>query len=226
MKILVIEDDRRISSPVIENLSHQGHEVQLAENGSAAYELAISANPDLVLLDLMLPGLPGIELCQMLRAEGYEGFIVMLTARTSKEDKIFGLDAGADDYLPKPFDIDELNARIRSFERRTRKTGEDSISIGLLTLDLRLRQVRFDGEPITMTPTEMRILGHFMRNPDRIFSKNELIEQLWREDMPAPSVVKAHIRSLRQKLQRNGVPSDLIITVYGFGYRLNSHNAG
>jgi two-component system response regulator QseB len=227
VKILVVEDDKRISTPVVENLQHEGYDVELSEDGNDALQRASAGDYSLILLDLMIPGVHGVEVCQKLRADGFGGFIVMLTALTSKQDKITGLDSGADDYIRKPFDIDELNACVRSFQRRAQQDSrtDDVLTIGRLVSDRRLRTVRFGDELIPMTPTELRILEHFMRHPDRIFSKTELIEKLWPEDPPATAVVKAHIRALRQKLDKGGVPRDLIGTLYGFGYKLNSSHA-
>ncbi len=221
MKILIVEDDSRISTPIAEDLRNQHYVVDLVENGTAALSASEDTEYDLILLDLMLPQVDGIDVCRRLRACGYKGYVLMLTARATKQDKVIGLDSGADDYLVKPFDIDELNARIRALLRRGKNVDGATLTVGDLSVDLRSCTVRFHKNDLAITPTEYRLLVHFLRNPKRVFTKNQLIEQLWdSSDVPTNAVIKAHIKGLRQKLEAAGAGSDVIETVYGFGYRL------
>lgn len=224
MKILIVEDDDRIAVPIKEDLQNQHYLVDIAKDGECGLALSTASRYDLVLLDVMLPKLDGIELCQRLRQSGYTGPILMLTARASKADKIHGLDSGADDYLVKPFDIDELNAHIRALLRRGSETQASKLEHGPLVMDLTACSVSFENRPVELTPTEYRILMLFLRNPERIFNRVELFEKLWLlHETPTDAVVKAHIKGLRNKLQTAGAPRDIIETVHGFGYRLRAN---
>lgn len=221
MKILVVEDDLSISKPIVEDLEHSHMVVSSVSDGETAWQMCLSENYDLILLDWMLPKLSGIELCRRLRDTGYAGSILMLTARGEKEDRIHGLDNGADDYLVKPFDIDELEARVRALLRRGTATTSE-LRLGKLCVDTRACRVRYQDTLIDLTPTEYRLVMNFLRNPDLIFSKHDLIDRLWTyEDPPSYAVIKTHIKAIRQKLLAAGCKLDLITTVYGFGYKLN-----
>jgi DNA-binding response OmpR family regulator len=223
VRILIVEDDPRISNPLTEDLLNQNYSVDVAHDGKQALALSEQANYDLVLLDVMLPEIDGIEVCRSLRHRGYAGAVLMLTARMSKTDKVVGLDSGADDYLVKPFDVDELNARIRALLRRGNNIGQLVVRCGKLAADLRLCTTKYNSISLALTPTEHRILIHLMRHPDCVFSKNQLIETAWVDaEAPTEATVKAHIKALRNKLQKAGAPWDIIQTVYGFGYRLNA----
>ncbi len=221
MKVLIVEDDIRIARPLIEDLQHQHMVVNHAFDGEQAWEMHLGEIYDLILLDWMLPKLSGIELCQRLRDHGYAGSILMLTARGEKQERILGLDSGADDYIVKPFDVDELGARIRALLRR----GTASKSIWThqaLAVDTRAFTATYRGAVVDLTPTEYRLVMHFLRNPQTTFSKHDLIEKLWSLDAtPSGAVIKTHIKGLRQKLLAAGCRSDLVTTVYGFGYKLN-----
>lgn len=147
----------------------------------------------------------------------------MLTARSAKRDKVLGLDSGADDYVVKPFDLDELNARVRSLLRRSADYMPTELAFADLAVNLRSCSVRYRDLKITLSPTEYRLLVTFLKNPGRVFTKNELLDKLWDSDNPPTyAVVKAHIKGLRQKLAAAGVAKTMIETVYGFGYRLNA----
>lgn len=220
MKILIVEDDKRIALPLREELEHQNYDVELAFDGESGQRLAETGKPDVIILDLMLPKLNGLQLCHELRKSGYPGGILILTARSARRDKVAGLDTGADDYLTKPFDMEELLARIRALGRRTPKGKGSLIAHGDIRLDPQKCSASYRETPIALTPTEFRLLAHLMRNPNTTFSKQALVDRLWLDDTPTEQAIKTYIKSLRNKLGNAGAPRDVIETVYGFGYRL------
>lgn len=223
MKILLIEDDDRIAQPLAEDLRHQHHVVDLAPDGIAGWELAQSSLYDLILLDLMLPRLDGITLCKRLRADGCKAIILMLTARDSTTDKVVGLDAGADDYLVKPFEVEELSARIRAVSRRSADLRPPILSYENLHLDPSTRLVTYAGNSLSLTPKEYMILEVFLKNPTRIFNRSELLDKIQEFDKESgEETVKTHLTNLRRKLKAAGSKSEIIETVYGIGYRLRS----
>lgn len=224
MKVLIIEDDERIAGPLKEELEHHQYLVSLAFDGENGLSLALVEHYDLILLDILLPKIDGFKLCQELRKNGCKSGIFMLTALDKAANKVMGLDAGADDYLVKPFDVDELLARIRALIRRNTESREPFLKWRELVLDPMACEVRHAGKIINLTPTEFRLLAHFLRHPHRTFSKDELINRLWLpEEMPTYDVVKAHIKGLRNALEQAGAPRHMIETVYGFGYRLQQN---
>jgi DNA-binding response OmpR family regulator len=170
MKILVVEDDDRISDAVEEYLSDQHYAVEVATDGQEAWELLDVFNYDLILLDVMLPRLDGVSLCQRLRSKGCETPILMLTGKDTLGEKVEGLDAGADDYLVKPFELEELSARIRALSRRSLEPKPPILNYGKLQLDPSISEVTYDGKVITLTPKEYMILGLFLRNPKQVFT--------------------------------------------------------
>lgn len=221
MKVLIVEDDHRIAVPIKEDLEHQNYIVDCAADGKTALELAASADYDLILLDLMLPEMDGIEVCQRLRRGGFKGAVMMLTARSSKRDKIEGLDCGADDYIVKPFDIDELEARIRALMRRGPMQLLPELGWRGVAINQSQCTVHFKDQIVDLTPTQYRLMVLFLRHPDRIFNRREIMDRLFSSyETPNESVIKSHMRGLRQKLRQAGIDEDLIETVYGFGYRL------
>ncbi len=221
MKILLVEDDERIADALSEELTDQNYAVEVAHDGQAGLELVEAFTYDLILLDIMLPKLDGISLCRRLRSKGFCTPILMLTGRDTVTDKVLGLDAGADDYLVKPFDLEELSARIRALLRRESSTLPPVLEWGDLRLDPSTCEVSYKQQPLALSPKEYRLLEFFLRHDRRVFSRAQILEHLWPfEELPEEATVKAHIRSLRQKLQSAGVPPDLIETVYGLGYRL------
>lgn len=225
MKILIVEDDERISDAIAEELTDQNYAVEIASNGEAAWDLVEAFTYDLILLDVMLPKLNGLDFCRQLRTAGYSIPVLMLTARDTTHDKVLGLDAGADDYLVKPFELQELLARVRAATRRNSQSLSPVLEWGDLRIDTNTCEVFYLDQPLTLRPKEYRLLELFLRNNRRIFSRAQILEQLWSfEEVPEEATVKAHIRSLRQKLQAGGAPNDLIETVYGMGYRLKEHN--
>lgn len=224
VKILLVEDDERISEALAEALTEQYYTVDTAADGQAGWDMVEAYSYDLLLLDIMLPKLDGISLCQRLRRHKYNLPILLLTARDTSTDKIVGLDAGADDYVVKPFDLQELLARIRALLRRGSSTLPPILEWGKLCLNPNNCEVTYGGKILNLTPKEYALLELFLRNSQRIFSRSVILEQLWSsEELPSEDTVKAHIRGIRQKLLAAGAAADLIETVYGIGYRLKQN---
>lgn len=221
MRILIVEDDARIAKPLAEDLKHQLHVVDIAEDGILGWEYAQSANYELILLDLMLPKLDGIRLCKQLRASRCNAIILMLTARDTTSDKVIGLDAGADDYLVKPFELEELAARIRALSRRSPETRLPILIYGDLQLDTNTCKVTYGGKLLSLTPKEYMILECFLKNTNQILSRSAILKKLWEFDkLSGEETIKTHITNLRRKLKVAGSSEDFIETVYGIGYRL------
>ncbi|MGH2412580.1 MAG: response regulator transcription factor [Microcystaceae cyanobacterium] len=220
MRILLVEDDDRIAKPLAEDLRHQHHVVDLACDGIEGWNFSQSVMYDLILLDLMLPNLDGITLCQKLRSSGYLGFVLMLTARDTTSDKVIGLDAGADDYLVKPFEVEELSARIRALSRRPLELQQPILRYGKLEINLALHTVTYAGTPLNLTSKEYLILECFLRNPAQVFTRSMLLDKLWEWDrISGENTIRTHITNLRQKLKTAGSQAAAIQTVYGVGYR-------
>lgn len=222
MKILLVEDDRRIAQAITEALVDQKYTVEVATQGAAGLGLAETNSFDLIILDVMLPKLDGMTLCYRLRQGGNRTPILMLTARDRSQDKVQGLDVGADDYVIKPFDLPELLARIRALLRR----GTIAFSPILEWENIRLSpsecRVCYNSQPLALTPKEYGLLELLLRHGSQLLSRSAILDHLWTwQDPPGEETVKVHIRSLRQKLKAAGAPANLIETVYGMGYRLN-----
>lgn len=223
MRILLVEDDYRIAKPLAEDLRHQHHVIDIAKDGLEGWEATQLVTYDLILLDLMLPKLDGISLCKRLRAAKSQALILMLTARDTTHDKIIGLDAGADDYLVKPFELDELAARIRALSRRSSEVKPLTLTHGQLELNPGTCNVTYAGVPFSLTPREYMILECFLRTPSQVFTRSAILDKLWEfEKSSGEETIKAHITNLRRKLKAAGSPEDFIETVYGLGYRLHS----
>lgn len=221
MRILLVEDDDRIARPLAEDLRHQNHVVDMAKDGIQAWNWTETTHYELILLDLMLPGLDGLTLCKRLRTGGCQSLILMLTARDTLTDKVIGLDAGADDYLVKPFELDELAARIRALSRRSGETKPPILTHGNLQLDPSTHTVTYAGQLLSLTPKEYMILECFLRHPTKVYTRSGLLEKLWEFDcLASENTIKTHITNLRQKLKSAGSSGELITTVYGIGYRL------
>ncbi|BDI20784.1 hypothetical protein ANSO36C_65860 (plasmid) [Nostoc cf. commune SO-36] len=221
MRILIVEDDDRIAKPLAEDLKHQHHAVDIACDGIEGWEYSQAGNYDLILLDLMLPRLDGITLCKRLRASNCNAFILMLTARDTTSDKIIGLDAGADDYLVKPFELEELAARIRALSRRSPETRQLILIHGDLQLDPSNCNVTYASNPLSLTHKEYMILECFLKNPTQVLTRSAILDKLWEFDkLSGEETVKTHITNLRKKLRAVGSSEDFIETVYGVGYRL------
>ncbi len=220
-KLLIIEDDANIADFIKRGLAQKGFEVKLAFTGLQGLEAAKSTSPDLVVLDLILPDMDGIDVCRELRAGGDIG-IVILTARHLVGDRVLGLEAGADDYLPKPFVFEELVARIRCVLRRKRGLGEDVIRVGDLEVDTKRRQVRRGNRPVELTTREFEILKLLAENAGRPLRREVILERVWGDEFEADTdPVKVYINFLRRKLNSGG-EADLIHALRGFGYVLNT----
>lgn len=221
MKILLVEDDEAIANVLVSTLNNQNYLVDVATDGQEGWQLVEGCVYDLIVLDVGLPKIDGITLCRKMRSQGYQMPILLLTARDSTQDKVMGLDAGADDYLVKPCEPQELAARIRALLRRGDSALPPVISWGSLQLNPNTFEVTYDKELVNLTPTEYRLLELFMRNSSRVYSRSAILDHLWSfEDPPGEETIRAHIKGLRQKLKAAGAPGDLIETVYGLGYRL------
>ncbi len=221
MKLLLVQSDHRIADELASDLTEQHYLVDVASDGQAGWELVEAFAYDLLVLDVMLPKLSGIRLCQQLRNCGKSMPILLLTARSSSEDKVMGLDAGADDYVVKPFNLQELGARIRALLRRVSAHKSPILKYDKLSLDPAACEVTYSGQPLYPTPKEYCLLELFLRNRGRLFNRSVILDQLWNEEPPEEDTVKAHIKGVRHKLKLVGAPADLIETVYGLGYRLN-----
>ncbi|MBE9062112.1 response regulator [cf. Phormidesmis sp. LEGE 11477] len=222
MKFLLVEDDKALAGAIEQLLLAHHYVMDWATDGVEGRGMAEVFPYDLILMDWMLPKLDGIQLCQQLRSEGNDTPIILLTARDASTDRVAGLDAGADDYLVKPFEFEELLARIRALLRRAEGIITPVLRWGDLQLDPRSSKVTCGSVPIALTPKEYALLELFLRNPSRIFSLDSLLDKVWPfEDAPTVASVRTHIKGLRQKLKKVGL-SDVIATVYGLGYRLRS----
>ncbi|MCC5637533.1 response regulator [Nostoc sp. CHAB 5844] len=221
MKILVVEDDELNAYALTAVLTNQNYAVEVASDGETAWDLIQTYNYDLILLDVILPKLDGISLCRQIRSGGWQMPILLLTGRDSSHEKAIGLDAGADDYVVKPFEQEELVARVRALLRRGGTTSQPVLEWGNLRLDPSSCEVIYGEDLLSLTPKEYALLELFLRNSRRVFSCGMILEHLWSyEDTPGEEAVRTHIKGLRQRLKAVGAPSDLIETVYGIGYRL------
>jgi DNA-binding response OmpR family regulator len=221
MRILLVEDDQRIVKALSRSLQTQNYVIDVAFEGEVGWEFVQSFEYDLIILDVMLPKLNGINLCQRLRQAGYTMPVLMLTAKDSSQDKVIGLDVGADDYVVKPFDLPELAARIRALLRRGNSILPPVLAWERLSLNPNTCEVTYNQNPLHLTPKEYSLLELFLHNPQRVFSRSNILEHLWSfEDPPSEEAVKVHIKDIRRKLKSLGAPPDLIETVYGMGYRL------
>lgn len=221
MRILLIEDDEVLTSLLIKSLQQQRYVVDAADDGRLGLEYAESGTYDLLLIDVGLPRLDGIHLCQQLRSKGCTTPILLMTAKDAADEKIRGLDAGADDYLTKPLNMAELQARLRALLRRGEVTTSSVLEIGQLRLDPIACEVTYGGKLLKLTPKEYSLLELFLRNPTRVFSRGHIVEHLWTfDDPPLEDSVKAHVKGLRRCLKQAGAEG-WIENVYGLGYKLS-----
>jgi DNA-binding response OmpR family regulator len=215
-RIVVVEDEADLATAVAARLRSDGHAVSLAGDGPGAVELIAAENPDVVILDLMLPGFDGLEVCRRIQRD-YPVPVIMLTARGSETDRVVGLEVGADDYLCKPFSMRELTARVRALLRRVERPAADtgrSLRAGGVDIDLATRRTRRGGQLIELTATEFDLLAFLLSHPGVVRSREELLAEVWGyRDGSGPRTVDSHVRSVRRK-----VAADVIRTVHGVGY--------
>ncbi len=222
MRILVVEDDVQLAEMLVEALTDLQYVVDVAENGEEAWDFVNGLEYDLVVLDITLPKLDGVSFCQRLRSRNRTIPVLMLTARDTLADKVTGLDAGADDYMVKPFEMPELMARIRALLRRNQgATSFPDLSWGSLSLNSSTYEVIYAEYSLHLTPKEFALLELMVSSGRRVLSRTGIIERIWSlNEPPSEETVKSHIKSLRNKLREAGAPDDFIETVHGLGYRL------
>ena len=226
MRVLVVEDERRIADFICKGLSEQGYGVDVASDGDEALHWADVAEFDVIVLDIMLPVRDGIEVCRTLRKKGLCTPILMLTARDAIEDRVRGLDSGADDYLVKPFAFAELLARLRALTRREPAATGTALQVADLLLDTITREVSRAGRPIELTTKEYALLEYLMRHPNQVLTRTMIAEHVWNYDFDnATNVIDVHIRNLRRKID-DPFPAKLIHTVRGAGYRIAAGRTG
>jgi DNA-binding response OmpR family regulator len=220
MKILVVEDDRKVAGFIEQGLKEEGYVVDVAADGEEATMLAHVYDYDIILLDVVMPKKNGFQVASELRREGRTTPILMLTSRDSTEDVVRGLDAGADDYLAKPFKFDELLARVRALHRRGGAEVQESLQFGPVRMDRLRHTCGVDGRPLDLTPKEFQLLEYFLLHPDQVVRRTTLLEKVW--DMhfdPESNVVDVHVGNLRRKL-KEAAGFNLIATVRGVGFTL------
>ncbi|EHK88429.1 response regulator transcription factor [Saccharomonospora azurea] len=224
MRILVVDDDRAVRESLRRSLEFNGYQVDLAGDGAQALEKVAADRPDAMVLDVMMPRLDGLEVARRLRGVGDDLPILVLTARDAVSDRVAGLDAGADDYLPKPFALEELLARLRALLRRAGQDGEESdgdvLTFADLTLNPNTREVSRGGRQISLTRTEFALLELFMSRPKHVLARNRILEEVWGYDFPTSgNALEVYVGYLRRKTEAEGEPR-LIHTVRGVGYVL------
>jgi len=223
--VLIVEDDDRIRASLRLALEDNGYRPIEAADGETALELMDGGSPDVVLLDLMLPGIDGYETCRRIRRTS-DVPILIVSARVDSHDVVEGLEAGADDYIRKPFDVPELTARLRALRRRLRPAtddDEDELRAAGITLSADRGEVRIDGRELHLTKTEFRLLHEFMRHPGRVFSREMLLERVWEYGyFGDPRIVDVHIGRLRAKIEADTADPKRLVTVRGFGYKLDA----
>jgi DNA-binding response OmpR family regulator len=227
MRILLIEDDRRLSRLITSVLEEEGFSFDVANDGDTGLEMALRGIHDVAIIDWMLPGRDGPSICRAIRAARLPLALLMLTARSQVEDRVAGLDSGADDYLVKPFSFDELLARVRALGRRFDIAGGDAseLRVGRLVMDLRAHKARRVEKSLDLTKTEWDLLEYLMRHPGQSATRQNILDYVWsfQKDVK-PELVDVYISYLRQKLSVSGLP-DPIQTIRGVGYRLDGENA-
>ncbi len=221
MKVLVVDDERAVRDSLRRALELEGYEVELAVDGAdALLRLEANGQPDAVILDVLMPGVDGLEVCRRIRGKGNGVPVLMLTARTEVESRVAGLDAGADDYLPKPFALEELLARLRALLRRVTPGAEEILRFADLELNPNTREVSRAGETIELTRTEFNLLELFLRNPRQVLTRSVIFERVWGYDFGfASNSLDVYVGYLRRKTEQDGRPR-LIQTVRGVGYAL------
>ncbi|NWF59288.1 MAG: response regulator transcription factor [Fischerella sp.] len=225
MRILLAEDDQRIAESLAAAFTAQHYIVDIATDGEKGWDFVRTFAYDLFLLDVMLPKLDGVSLCQRVRSHGYTMPILLLTARDDTTDIVAGLDAGADDYVIKPYKLQELSARMRALLRRGHTTLSPAMEWEGLQLEPNICQATYEGRPLHLTPKEYRLLELLLRRNGCVLSRCDILENLWSfDDPPDEDAVKALVKRLRQKLKAAGAPDDFVATAYGMGYYLKQYS--
>lgn len=224
-RVLVIEDDQTVSDVLVRYLEREGFAVEAVSDGREGLRRALESSPDLVVLDIMLPGIDGLEVCRRLRSESPIP-IIMLTALGEESDRVLGLELGADDYVAKPFSPRELTARVKSVLRRAGgpvavQNDSTPLTAGDLRLDLAAHEVRIGSELVALTAREFELLAYLMTRPRRVFTREELLERVWGYSYGDKSTVTVHVRRLREKLEKDPAKPRWIVTVWGVGYRFD-----
>ncbi len=230
-KILIIEDDADITNLLRINLQDMGYEVTLAHDGKSGLEKATSSKHDLIILDIMLPGIDGLEICRRVRSAAVYTPIMMLTCRSSELDRVLGLELGADDYLTKPFSIMELMARVKALFRRMEALNsihdadqQKKFRRGAIEIDPDKRTVMKKGQPVHLTAKEFDLLYHFARHPGRVYQRSQLLDIVWGSGFESyEHTVNSHINRLRAKIERDPANPDYILTVWGVGYKFSDN---
>ena len=232
-RILVIEDNRDIAELLRLHLRDLGCEVRSAADGISGYEKAQAGRFDLIILDLMLPGIEGLEICRRLRGQSDHTPILMLTAKTSEVDRVLGLEIGADDYLTKPFSIRELLARVKAIFRRVELMSQASealperLELGNISIDINKRHVTIRDTPVELTAKEFDLLTQFARHPGRVYTRAQLLDLVWGYGHAGyEHTVNSHINRLRNKIERDPAKPEFVLTVWGVGYKFNDRQAG
>jgi len=234
-QVLVVEDDPDIADLIRVNLAELGINVTLSNCGRAGLNTANERDFDLLILDVMLPELSGLDICREVRLNKPKQGILMLTAKNSETDRVLGLELGADDYMTKPFSVRELQARVRSHIRRidvfkqagTQEKETTTLTVGKLTVDIKLHSIMLDGSPLDLTSTEFDLLHHLARHPNQVFTRAQLLESVWGYHHSGyEHTVNSHINRLRAKVEQDAASPTIIETVWGVGYRLNTKGIG
>jgi len=223
-RVLVVEDDEAMAVALRDGFTYEGHEVSVARDGEAGLRMATDDPPDLMILDVMLPKMTGLEVCKKLRGEGSALPIIMLTARGQEIDKVLGLKLGADDYVTKPFSFMELMARVEAVLRRSQPGGGARRSpvheFGNVTVDMDHHEATKDGKPLELTPREFRLLGYFLEHQGEVVSREQLLDAVWGYDtIPFTRTVDTHVAKLRKKIEDDPSDPQHLITVHRLGYK-------
>lgn len=219
-KVLLVEDEEKLAKFIEMELGYEGYDVTVANDGLSGLMAARDTEPDLVLLDWMMPGLSGVEVCRRLRSTGFKEPVILLTAKDDVSDRVSGLDAGADDYVVKPFSIEELLARVRAHLRRNQPQEVDTLQFQDLTLNRKTREVKRDSRSIELTAKEFDLLEYLIAHPRQVLTRDRILEEVWGYDFMGDSnIIEVYIRYLRLKLEAEG-EKRLIQTVRGVGYVL------
>ena len=231
IKILIVDDEQPIRTLLDYNLKQSNYETIMAADGEEAIRMVENENPDLILLDLMLPIMDGVEVCKLLRQRNINTPIIMLTAKGEETDKVIGLEIGADDYMTKPFSPREVIARVKAVLRRTGDRAENTtgngqvLTSGHLTVHPERYEVRFKGDSLDFTPKEFELLVYFMQNKNRVLTRDQLLSAVWNYDFAGDTrIVDVHVSHLREKIEENTRKPDYIKTVRGIGYKFEEKN--